>query len=138
MITNSAKLTIVTVLLVIASIFTINMLLRQKLLLNSAESCPSTETQYILYTLPTCPHCENVYQYLKTNNIADKVKFSEKNAGDPAVNQEFLERTTACGIPQDQIGVPLLWNAVDSKCISGDQAIIDFFATAAGLTSSPK
>ncbi len=136
--TNTVKLAITAVLLTITSIFTINALVRQKLPPNPAESCPSAESQYILYTLSACPHCENVHQYLKTNNIADKVKFSEKSADDPAANQEFLERAAVCGIPQDQIGVPLLWDAVNSKCVSGDQAIIDFFANAAGLTPLPQ
>jgi len=76
--TNTVKLAITAVLLTITSIFTINALVRQKLPPNPAESCPSTESQYILYTLSACPHCENVHQYLKTNNIADKVKFLKK------------------------------------------------------------
>ena len=132
MMANSTKLALSSILLVAASFFTINALIRQKSAAPAAPTAP--QANYILYTLPGCPHCQNVREYIAANNISSKVEFADENAGDPAISQELTQRAAICGIPQGQVGVPLLWDAANSKCLVGDTAIIDFFAGAAGLT----
>jgi len=128
------RLIIVGILFLGVSYVSIWALLRQK---SNLPFPPGTdETQLILYTLPGCAHCENVHQFIKQRNIAQKVEFIERNAQDPKVAQELTSHATSCGISNDQIGVPLLWDAQNSKCIVGDQLINAFFEQKAGQSST--
>ena len=100
-------------------------LLRQK---SDIAVGPATgQTQLVLYTLPGCPHCEKVHEFIERPAVSSKIKYTERSASDPAAAQELAAHAKTCGIAQDQIGVPLLWDGVNSKCLVGDQAIIDFF-----------
>jgi len=83
-------------------------------------------SQIILFYGDGCPHCAIVEKYIKENNISDKISFAQKEVYHNQNNAKELEsKAKICGIPTNSIGVPFLWDG--SKCIIGDQPIIDFF-----------
>jgi hypothetical protein len=82
----------------------------------------------ILFYGSGCPHCAEVEDYLKTNNVKDKVQFGEKEVFYNKCNTKLLEELAPkCGFSLETLGVPLLWNGASSTCFGGDQDIINFF-----------
>ncbi|MEK7658686.1 MAG: hypothetical protein AAB352_02355 [Patescibacteria group bacterium] len=80
----------------------------------------------ILFYGEGCPHCKIVDDYIKANNIKDKVKFIELEVFNNKNNANILlAKAKTCNIDQSQIGVPFLWDG--SKCLLGDQDVINFF-----------
>lgn len=80
----------------------------------------------ILFYSTTCPHCKRVEAFIKQNKIEEKVKFQRVEINSSPQNTNlFVEKSTVCKIPQEQMGVPLFWDG--SKCVFGDQPIIDYF-----------
>ena len=74
-----------------------------------------------------CPHCQVVADFLLTWEKKDSVKIDKKEVWNNAANaKELKARYESCGIPQSQMGVPLLFTP-EGKCYTGDQPIIDFF-----------
>lgn len=135
MTSNSKKLIGAAILLAAVTSISTWALLRQK---PGAAQATVKQERYVLYTLPGCPHCEVVHEFIKTNNIAAKVKYTELDASDPKAAQELLARGTTCGLPKDQLGgVPLLWDNDTSKCFVGDIAINDQFALPANQIPQP-
>jgi hypothetical protein len=79
------------------------------------------------------------------NKIEDKIAFPQKEVHDNQNNaNELLERAAACQIPDDEIGVPFLWDGENGdKCIMGDSDIISFLENkinmnGAGIIDSSK
>ena len=90
----------------------------------TAENQPAN--QIILFYGDGCPHCAIVEEYIKENNINDKISFAQKEVYYNQNNAKELEvKAKTCGLPTDSIGVPFLWDG--SKCLVGDQDIIEFF-----------
>ena len=90
----------------------------------TAENQPAS--QIILFYGDGCPHCAIVEEYIKENNINDKISFAQKEVYYNQNNAKELEaKAKICGLPTDSIGVPFLWNGED--CLIGDQDIINFF-----------
>jgi len=82
--------------------------------------------QIILFYGDGCPHCAIVEDYIKENNIIDKISFAQKEVYYNQNNAKELEaKAKICGLPTDSIGVPFLWDG--EKCFIGDQDIINFF-----------
>jgi len=82
--------------------------------------------QIILFYGDGCPHCAIVEKYIEENNIKNKISFTQKEVYYNQNNAEELQtKAQICGLPANSIGVPFLWDG--SKCIIGDQPIIDFF-----------
>ena len=80
----------------------------------------------ILFYGDGCPHCALVEEYVSQNGIEAKVPFIKKEVYYNKQNaSELAEQAKICGMPTDSIGVPFLWDG--SKCLVGDQPIIDFF-----------
>jgi len=80
----------------------------------------------ILFYSPDCPHCVNVEKFVEENNIEEKFPFTRLNILSGRANGELLmEKAKICGIPENQVGVPFLWN--EGKCLLGDEPIINFF-----------
>lgn len=80
----------------------------------------------ILFYGDGCPHCKIVDDYIKENNIKDKVKFTELEVFNNKDNAKILlAKAKSCNIDQNQVGVPFLWDG--SKCLLGDQDVINFF-----------
>lgn len=89
----------------------------------------------ILYYGDTCPHCKEVEEWLKTNKVADKVKFSQKEVWNNRQNAaELAEVAKSCGLDVSSIGVPFLY--AENKCLVGTPDIEKYFSEKAGLSDS--
>lgn len=87
---------------------------------------PASPEGIILFYGDGCPHCKIVDDYIKANNIKDKIKFTELEVFNNKDNAKILlAKAKICNIDQSQIGVPFLWEG--SKCLLGDQDVINFF-----------
>lgn len=83
-------------------------------------------TGIVLYYSKTCPHCQNVEEFITANNIASQVNFTEKEVSENKNNaEEMLALAKKCNISASSVGVPFLWDG--NVCILGDQDIINFF-----------
>jgi glutaredoxin len=90
------------------------------------QSQQNQESQIILFYGQGCPHCAKVEEYINENKVKEKISFEEKEVYYNQNNaKELGEKAKSCGLDQNEIGVPFLWN--NGKCIIGDQDIIDFF-----------
>jgi len=93
---------------------------------NNFRTNPSAEI--IFFYGDGCPHCAVVEKYIKDNGVDQKIGFQTKEVYYNKSNAEELsKKAQACGINPNEIGVPFLWDG--SKCLIGDQDIIDFFKT---------
>ncbi len=127
----SKKVIIPTILFIMFSVFSFVVLAK-----NKNNNLPNSnivqnnqqieQGQIILFYGDGCPHCAIVEDYIKKNNIKEKLTFGEKEVYYNQNNAKELEaKAKICGLPIDSIGVPFLWDG--SKCYIGDQDIIDFF-----------
>jgi len=121
--------TILTILFIIVLIFSFFVLSQGK---NKNQSQSKTskptaqQTQIILFYGQGCPHCAKVEEYIKENKVKEKIAFEEKEVYYNQNNaKELGEKAKSCGIDQNEIGVPFLWDS--GKCLIGDQDIINFF-----------
>lgn len=96
-----------------------------------AEKANSTstaieQTSIIFYYGEGCPHCQNVEKFLKDNKVSDKISFQKKEIySNEANSAEMNEKAKICGLQEDTIGVPFLWDG--SNCLVGDQKVIEYF-----------
>lgn len=88
----------------------------------------------ILFWADGCSHCEKVQEFIKNNNVEQKVQFTRLQVpiGGTGVNKETLDNTKVlaqkaeiCTISSSDVGIPFFWDG--SKCIVGDVDIIKFF-----------
>jgi glutaredoxin len=98
----------------------------------SQDSGP--DSNIIFFYGQACPHCKNVEKFLEENkNIEEKVKFDKSEVWSSKINMEkMLEKAKICGISEDNLGVPMLWDGDNYKCLMGDIDIIEFFKNQAG------
>jgi len=128
------KIIIPTILFILVLIVSLFLLLENKEnsqlkneLSNNQENQQKEQSQIILFYGDGCPHCAIVEEYIKENNINDKISFAQKEVYYNQSNAKELEaKAKICGLPTDSIGVPFLWNG--EKCLIGDQDIIEFFS----------
>lgn len=85
-----------------------------------------SDGKVILYYSDTCSHCKNVEAFIDENKVMEKFPILERK--ESQINQdnlnEMIKKSKICGIPQNELGFPLLWTGSD--CITGDVGIIDF------------
>jgi len=118
------KLAAAILFLAAASIFSIGALVKEK---KTAAVGNGQEASLVLYYGDSCPHCKIVEEYIKNNDPAGKITISRKEVWSSQSNQnDFLEKAAACKLDSNNLGVPMLWDAADSKCYEGDQTIINF------------
>ena len=104
---------------------------------NKKSQTQNTETVFatssiVLFYGDGCPHCALVEKFVSENDIEAKVPFTKKEVYYNKQNaNELTEKAKICGMPTDSIGVPFLWDG--SKCLVGDQPIIDFFKLKSNL-----
>lgn len=80
----------------------------------------------VYYYGQSCPHCLNVENFLKENKIEEKIVFEKKEVYYNQNNaQELAKKAKKCGLETMEIPVPFLWDG--SRCIIGDEGIINFF-----------
>ena len=81
----------------------------------------------ILFYSSSCPHCTNVDKWLTDNKVAEKVKFDRRETHNQDNSQLLSEKAKACGIADDKVGVPFLFDSVNNKCYTGENEVMDFF-----------
>jgi glutaredoxin len=125
------KIIIPTILFAIVLIFSFFALSQEKDKSQPQANEPTSQenqqsSQIILFYGDGCPHCAIVEKYIEENNIKNKISFTQKEVYYNQNNAKELQtKAKICGLPANSIGVPFLWDG--SKCIIGDQPIIDFF-----------
>lgn len=93
----------------------------------NSNTSPTNSDTLIYFWSITCPHCKNVADFLNTWPNTDKLKLDKKEVSENRSNSLLLtQKAAACGIPSNEVGVPLLVT-LDNKCIVGDRPIIDYF-----------
>jgi glutaredoxin len=96
------------------------------------QNQPSQENKIVYFYGDGCSFCAKVDEFVKENKVDEKVFFERKEAYNNKDNAaELLEKAGKCGLAQDEIGVPFLWDG--SKCFVGDADIINFFKQKAGI-----
>lgn len=82
----------------------------------------------ILFYGEGCPHCKNVEDFIRNNNIDEKVQFDLKEIWYNKDNATLMnQKADICKINKDELGVPFLFDAKNSKCLVGADEIIQFF-----------
>jgi glutaredoxin len=124
------KVIIPTILFIAVLIFSFYVLSQERKNQSPKNETGTTQNQsadqIILFYSDGCPHCAKVEEYIKENNIQNKISFVQKEVYYNQDNaQELLEKAKLCGLPINSIGVPFLWDG--KKCLIGDQDIIKFF-----------
>ncbi|MDD5145786.1 MAG: hypothetical protein PHF44_03005 [Candidatus Pacebacteria bacterium] len=101
---------------------------------NSCDISKIDTSSMILFYGSGCPHCEVVDEYIKTNNVGEKIQFVKKEAFYNKCNAKLmLSLQEKCALSSDLIGsVPFLWNGENSACFVGSQDIINFFKAKLG------
>ena len=90
------------------------------------------ETKIIFYVGDGCPHCENVKQYIKMNQIDKKIVIEEREVYNNKQNLEMLKLSAQkCGLSSSNIGVPFL--VYKGKCYIGKDQAIELFEDVLGL-----
>lgn len=80
----------------------------------------------ILFYGTNCSHCTNVQNFITSNNIQNKLKFTQLEVFNNPTNTNILaDRSQICGLNPQEIGVPFFWDG--KHCILGDKDIISFF-----------
>lgn len=93
---------------------------------NQQQSGGDRESEIILFYGDGCPHCAKVDEFIKDNNVEEKISFAKKEVYNNVANaNELSQKAKKCGMDTKSIGVPFLWDG--EKCLVGDVDIIDFF-----------
>ena len=89
------------------------------------------ESAIILFYGDTCPHCKVVDDYIKENNVKERVSFVQKEVYRNKANAlEMNQKAEICGLETNNIGVPFLFDGENgAKCLIGDRDIIDYFTS---------
>ena len=81
----------------------------------------------LIFYSTSCPHCEVVAEYLKTDGSALKINVKKLKVDDPKTDTANIEialnKIKECNL-KDDWGVPLMYH--NGICIMGDQPIIDY------------
>lgn len=96
---------------------------------NNSNLSNDIQEKLIYFYSKRCPHCANVEKFFEENKIENKFKFDKKEVGNNIKNAKLLSfiAKSKCKINTNQIGVPFLWDGKNSKCILGDEPIIEYF-----------
>lgn len=124
---NLLSIIIVAVLIILGSLLIIGYNNGALAKIWSALTGPKVDINgIILFYGDGCSHCKLVEDFISQNNIEEKVKFIRLEVFNNRGNaQVLLERSKACGLLVDQVGVPFLWDG--KTCMMGDPDVIKFF-----------
>ena len=87
---------------------------------------PETSGGILFFVSESCGHCTKVKNYIKENNLDAKVSYTEIQAFESEENYAlFNEKAAECGLPENQRGVPLIYE--EGKCYIGSVEGVDFF-----------
>jgi len=80
----------------------------------------------ILFSGSDCSQCAKVDDFIKANNVASKVPFTELEIFHNVHNANILaDKAQICGLGPQDYGVPFLWDG--KSCIIGYVDVITFF-----------
>jgi len=80
-----------------------------------------------IYYGKECPHCERLFEYMGENNIDSRIPVARQEVWHNKANQkDMLSKAKECGIPDQKIGVPLLYS--EGKCYIGEDEAKQFFS----------
>jgi len=80
----------------------------------------------ILFYGDGCNQCATVDDFVKKNNVEEKVLFTRLEVFDDSANANVLaDRAQICGLSVQDYGVPFLWDG--QNCIIGYVDVIKFF-----------
>ena len=81
----------------------------------------------VFYYGAGCPHCQKVEDYIKMNKTDQKLPMEMKEVWSSESNaNEMKAIAKTCGIADDKIGVPLLYDKSNQTCYLGDSQAIDY------------
>ncbi len=84
-------------------------------------------TQILFYKYE-CPYCKVVEEYIATNNVKNYLVFTELEVSTNPINAQLLAKKAAsCGLPTDNLGVPLFFDG--TNCYVGDKDIVKYLAS---------
>ena len=90
----------------------------------------------VLYWGVGCSHCEVVKDFITNNSVDQKLKINQKEVFNDNQNQQEFENTIKNYCPElnngQGIGVPVIFDTNDKKCVQGDQPIIDLITQKMG------
>ncbi len=85
----------------------------------------SSDHSMIFFTGDNCPHCDDVEDYIKNQNLVNKIDLSIKEVYNNIENaQLFEEKFNQCSPQPRTYGVPFLWD--NQFCIIGPNEIINY------------
>jgi len=115
------KILLPTILFAIVLVFSFLVLLK-----NQPINQQSEQSQIILFYGIGCPYCAKVEEFIKENQIEKTIPFVKKEIYFNRQNaKELEEKAKICEIPENEVGVPFLWDG--EKCFLGEVDIINFF-----------
>ena len=106
---------------------------------NISETLAISEKTSIFFYGNTCPHCEDVEEWMKENKIEEKIEIVKKEVYDDNANALELSRAAkSCGMDTSSIGVPFLYYAPEGKCLIGTPDIVGYLSDRAGISANNK
>jgi glutaredoxin len=101
----------------------------------TSDPLAGIQNQLIFFYGDGCPHCANVETFFQENNVTSKIQFEQKEVFNNKQNSYSMTliATKKCNISSDNLGVPFLWDGPESRCVLGDQDIINFFKQKIGI-----
>ncbi|MDD5463857.1 MAG: hypothetical protein PHP62_01810 [Candidatus Moranbacteria bacterium] len=105
----------------------------EKLDLNVPSSQSNDEQVDIVYYFgQECSHCKKIEQFIKDNQIDQRVIFAKKEVWHNSVNNDELQvRVRECSLDPEKVGVPFLF--ARGKCYIGEIDVENFFKKEAGI-----
>ncbi|MBN2884709.1 hypothetical protein JXE04_02175 [Patescibacteria group bacterium] len=119
---NKTRITAIAVIVALIATITLVLFNRQ----NNNNNAKVKNPEMILFYSLSCPHCQNIEQYINDNQIKEKYSFIELEISDNQKNSaKLIQIAKDCGYNTNNLGVPFLWTG--KNCLMGDKDIIDFF-----------
>ena len=95
----------------------------------------SSDADIVIFYSDNCPHCLNVENFLEENKVLERVAYTRKSVDNNSANLfQLREKALACNLFGD-IGIPFLWDKQNSKCLVGDEDVINFFKEKLNINS---
>jgi hypothetical protein len=88
----------------------------------------SVQGRIILFYKDGCSACANVEKFIQDNDVESKVLFEKKEVSNDKQNEALLTllMQKKCNL-KTETSLPIIWDGLDSKCISDEQDVINFF-----------
>jgi glutaredoxin len=85
-----------------------------------------TSPKITLFYGDTCPHCEDVEEYINSHDIEGKVSFRRLEVFNNRANSQLLAaKAASCGLDTASVGVPFVFE--NDNCYMGVEEVTSFF-----------